>query len=398
MSSPMIESKTGEKQGIDKAKKARKRGQGEGSIYKRKDGRWAGVINLGYQDGKLKRKTFYGETREEVRGKLVAALSDQQKGLPVITERQTVAEFLEKWLADVSRPSVRPKTYRFYCDHIRLHIKPALGKKQIEKLTPANVQHFVNDKLQSGLSPQTIRHIIATLRAALSIAVRWQLVYRNVAALVTLPRIQKQEMKIFTPEQAKAFLESVKGHRLEALFIMALTLGLRRGELLGLHWSDVDFDAATLRVNYGLQRFDGKLHLVEPKTEKSRRVLPLPALLIDALRVHRTRQLEERLALGSNWQESGFVFASTIGRPLEPRNLNRTFDALLKNAKLPKIRFHDMRHSCATMLLSQGVPQRTLMEILGHSQISLTMNTYSHVLPEMTRAAIGLMDSVLGGK
>lgn len=333
-----------------------------------------------------------------MRGKLVAALSDQQKGLPVITERQTVAEFLEKWLADVSRPSVRPKTYRFYCDHIRLHIKPALGKKQLEKLTPANVQHFVNDKLQSGLSPQTIRHIIATLRAALSIAVRWQLVHRNVAALVTLPRIQKQEMKIFTPEQAKAFLESLKGHRLEALFIMALTLGLRRGELLGLHWSDVDFDAATLRVNYGLQRFDGKLHLVEPKTEKSRRVLPLPSLLVDALRIHRTRQLEERLALGSNWQESGFVFASTIGTPLEPRNLNRTFDALLKNAKLPKIRFHDMRHSCATMLLAQGVPQRTLMEILGHSQISLTMNTYSHVLPEMTRAAIGMMDSVLGGK
>lgn len=378
--------------------KRQKRGQGEGSIYKRKDGRWAGVINLGYQDGKLRRKIFYGDTREEVRGKLVAALSDQQKDLPVITERQTVAEFLEKWLADVSRPSVRPKTYRFYCDHIRLHIKPALGKKQLEKLTPANIQHFVNDRLQSGLSPQTIRHIIATLRAALSIAVRWQLVYRNVAALVTLPRIQKQEMKIFTPEQAKAFLESVKGHRLEALFIMALTLGLRRGELLGLHWSDVDFDAATLRVNYGLQRFDGKLHLVEPKTEKSRRVLPLPSLLIDALRLHRTRQLEERLALGSNWQESGFVFASTIGTPMEPRNLNRTFDALLENAKLPKIRFHDMRHSCATMLLSQGVPQRTLMEILGHSQISLTMNTYSHVLPEMARAAIGTMDSVLGGK
>jgi integrase len=378
--------------------KKRKRGQGEGSIYKRADGRWAAAINLGYQDGKLKRKAFYGETREEVRGKLVAALSDQQKGLPVLTERQTLAQFLDKWLADVSRPSVRPKTYRFYCDHIRLHIKPALGKKRLEKLTPADVQHFVNNKLKSGLSPQSIRHIIATLRAALSIAVKWQLVYRNVAALVTLPRLQKQEMKIFTPEQAKAFLEYVRGHRLEALFIMALTLGLRRGELLGLHWSDVDFDAATLRVNYALQRFDGKLHLVEPKTEKSRRVLPLPSLLIDALRIHRTRQLEERLALGSNWQESGFVFASTIGTPMEPRNLNRTFDALLENAKLPKIRFHDMRHSCATMLLSQGVPQRTLMEILGHSQISLTMNTYSHVLPEMTRAAVSVMDAILCSK
>jgi integrase len=138
--------------------------------------------------------------------------------------------------------------------------------------------------------------------------------------------------------------------------------------------------------------------LVEPKTEKSRRVLPLPLLLINALRTHRTRQLEERLALGSNWQESGFVFSSTIGTPLEPRNLNRTFDALIVKAKLPKIRFHDLRHSCATILLAQGVPQRTLMEILGHSQISLTMNTYSHVLPEMTRAAVGFMDTVLGGE
>jgi integrase len=121
-------------------------------------------------------------------------------------------------------------------------------------------------------------------------------------------------------------------------------------------------------------------------------------LLINALRTHRTRQLEERLALGSNWQESGFVFISTIGTPLEPRNLNRTFDALIVKAKLPKIRFHDLRHSCATILLAQGVPQRTLMEILGHSQISLTMNTYSHVLPEMTRAAVGFMDTVLGGE
>lgn len=326
--------------------------------------------------------------------------------MPILTERQTLAQFLDRWLDDVSKPSVRPKTYRFYQDHINLHIKPSLGKKQLEKLTPADVQHFVNDRLKTGLSPQTIRHIIATLRAALSIAVKWQLVHRNVAALVTLPRIQKQEMKIFTPEQANSFLDFIKGHRLEALFVMALSLGLRRGELLGLHWSDVDLDAVALRVNYALQRFDGKLHLVEPKTEKSRRKLPLPSLLLNALRAHRVRQLEERLALGSDWQETGFVFTSTIGTPLEPRNVNRTFDALIEKAnkgleedkKLPKIRFHDLRHSCATFLLSQGVPMRTVMEILGHSQISLTMNTYAHVLPEMTSAAIGVMDAVLGGK
>jgi integrase len=251
----------------EKEQKKRKRGQREGSIYRRKDDRWAAAINLGYVNGKLIRKTFYGATREEVKEKLVEALSDQQKGIPIITERQTLAQFLDKWLADVAQPSVRPKTYRFYSDHISLHIKPALGKKRLEKLTPADVQHFLNHKLQSGLSPQTIRHIIATLRTALSLALKWQFVYRNVATLVSLPRIQKPEMKIFTPDQAKAFLDSIKGHRLEALFIMALTLGLRRGELLGLHWADVDLDAATLRVNYGLQRFDGKLHLYARHTK-----------------------------------------------------------------------------------------------------------------------------------
>jgi integrase len=175
-------------------RKRRKRGQGEGSIYKRKDGRWVAVANLGYQDGKLRRKSFYGSTREEVKDKLVAALSDKQKGLPILTERQTLDEFLAKWLNDVARPAVRPKTYLFYRDHIRLHITPALGQKRLEKLTPADVQRFVNDKLKSGLSPQTLRHIISTLRAALNLAIKWQLIHRNVAALVTLPRIQKQEL------------------------------------------------------------------------------------------------------------------------------------------------------------------------------------------------------------
>ncbi len=233
---------------------------------------------------------------------------------------------------------------------------------------------------------------------------KWSLVHRNVATLVTPPRVQKQEMKIFTPEQANVFLDSIKGHRLEALFVTALTLGLRRGELLGLRWSDIDFEARApfLRVNYALQRLDGELQLTEPKTEKSRSALPLPARLVAALRSHRAYQLEERLALGSKWQETGFVFASTIGTPLEPRNLNRLFDGLLEkandsleeNAKLPKIRLHDLRHSCATFLLSQGVPMRTVMEILRHSQISLTMNTYAHVMPEMTQAAIGVMDVI----
>jgi integrase len=380
------------------SRKKRKRGQGEGSIYKRKDGRWAAAINLGYHSGKLKRKTVYGKSRAEVRDKLTAAMNDVRKGIPLPNERITLAQFLQTWLADVAKPSIRPKTYRTYSDIVRHHIEPTLGRKSLAKLSPHDVQKLLNDKLQVGLSALTVQHITAVLRTALNVAVKWGLIYRNVATLVSPPRVQQQEMKVFTPEQAKVFLDSVKGHRLEALFIMALTSGLRRGELLGLHWSDVDLDAATLRVKYALSHLDGEVNLAEPKTEKSRRLLSLPSLLITALRAHRSRQLEERLRAGEHWQQNDFVFTSLLGEPIMPRNLNRAFDTLVKNAGLPKIRLHDCRHTAATILLSQGVSPRLIMELLGHSRVSLTMNTYAHILPEMTREAASVMDAVLGGK
>ena len=379
----------------EKQRKTRKRGQGEGSIYKRKDGLWAAAVNLGYQGGKLRRKVYYGKTREEVQEKLVAALSDVQKGIPIPTERQTVAQFLQSWLAEVVKPSVRPKTLKTYDYIVKLHVVPELGKKVLMKLSPQDVQRFLNDKLKSGLSARTVRHINDTLRCALNMALKWGLVSRNVATLVGPPRIQRKEIRSFTPEEARTFLETIKGDRLEALFSVALSLGLRQGEALGLRWQDVDFDARTLRVNYAIQRIEGRLQLVEPKTERSRRVLPLPKTVISALRAHRSRQLEEKLSLGPDWHETGLVFTSSIGTPLEPRNVVRKFHALLKNAGLPRSRFHDLRHSCASLLLAQGVPARTVMDILGHSQISLTMNTYAHVMPAMKQDAMDLMESIL---
>lgn len=382
-----------------KERKTRKRGQGEGSIYKRKDGLWAAAVNLGYQGGKLRRKVYYGKTREEVQERLVAALSDVQRGIPIPTERQTLAQFLQSWLVEVVKPSVRPKTLKTYDYIVKLHIVPELGKKVLTKLSPQEVQRFLNDKLKSGLSARTVRHINDTLRCALNMALKWGLVSRNVATLVGPPRIQRKEIRSFTPEEARTFLEAIKGERLEALFSVALSLGLRQGEALGLRWQDVDFDARTLRVNFAIQRIEGKLQMVEPKTERSRRVLPLPKSVISALRAHRSRQLEEKLALGPEWQESGLIFTSSIGTPLEPRNVVRKFHAMLKNAGLPRSRFHDLRHSCASLLLAQGVHARTVMDILGHSQISLTMNTYAHVMPAMKEDAMDLMDSILtGGK
>jgi Site-specific recombinase XerD len=381
------------------SKRRRKRGQGEGSIYQRSDGRWSAVLWLGYKNGKPQRKSFYGRTRKEAVDKMQTASEKHRKGLPVLTnERQTVAEFLNRWLEEVARPSVREITHRTYSELVKHHLAPGLGKKQLVKLNPQDIQSFLNERLKSGLKPKTVKHLNDTLRAALNVAIKWGLIHRNPATLVNPPRQEKKEMKVFTPEQAKTFLDSIKGHRLEALFWVALTMGLRRGEILGLYWSDIDLDAGTLRVNQALQRVNGKLLLSEPKTEKSRRALPLPSLLVPILRTHRSRQLEERLRAGEHWQQTDFVFTSQVGTPIEPRNLNRTFDALLKNAKMPRIRFHDCRHTAATLLLSKGVSPRTIMEILGHSQISLTMNTYSHVLPEMTREAANIMDTVMGKK
>lgn len=191
-------------------------------------------------------------------------------------------------------------------------------------------------------------------------------------------------------------MDTINGERLEPLFILALSLGLRRGEILGLRWQeDIDFDSRTLRVSLALQRVEGKLQFSEPKTERSRRILPLTGNLISLLRAHRTRQLEEKLLAGPRWKETELVFTSTIGTPLEPRNVVRKFHLLLEKAKLGHYRFHDLRLSCATMLIAQGAPARTVMDILGHSQISLTMNTYGHIMLETRREAVELVDSIL---
>lgn len=377
-----------------------RRGHDEGSIYQREsDGKWVAAVNLGYgPDGKRKRKVIYGKTRKEVSEKLKIALRDQQQGFPIAVERQTVSQFLDKWLQDSVKPTVRSKTYDSYGQIVRLYIAPALGKIQLAKLSPQQVQAFLNAKLESGLSPRTVQYCHAILRRALGQAYKWAQVPRNVATLVDPPRVRRHEVQPFTPDQARAFLASIQGDRLEALYTVALSLGLRQGEALGLRWSDVDLERGMLTVRMALQRVGGKLQLVEPKTERSRRTLRLPQVTLAALKAHRVRQLEERLLAGAQWQDSGLVFTSTIGTPMEPRNAFRRYQEALSRAGLPHFRFHDLRHTAATLLLAQGVHPRVIMEILGHSQISLTMNTYSHVVPALGDEAATRMDRALGGE
>jgi integrase len=210
------------------------------------------------------------------------------------------------------------------------------------------------------------------------------------------PRVRRPEIHPLTPEQARTFLDAARGDRLEALYSVALAIGLRQGEALGLRWEHIDLDGGELRVRVALQRIAGKLQLVEPKTRQSRRTIPLPQVAVNALRAHRVSQLEERLLAGDRWVDTGLVFCTPKGTPLDARNVTRRFQKLLKQTDLPHQRFHDLRHTCATLLLVQGVPPRVVMEILGHSQISLTMDTYTHVVPALKREAANRMDALLG--
>jgi integrase len=374
---------------------AKKRGQNEGTIFQREDGRWVSRISLGYDltTNKRKQKTFYGKTKDEVRRKLTEAQRGNDLGLNIAPKTQTVEQFLTHWLEQVAKQRVRPATYRSYEQIIRNHLVPGLGKYSLQKLTPQIVQNFLNAKAETGIS---VEHIRRVLRTALTQAVRWDLVPRNVATLVSTPKKERHEFTYLPPEKAKAFLEAAKSQRLEALFTVAVAVGLRLGEALGLRWQDIDLDGRTLTVRHQLQRLSGKPQLVEPKTSKARRTVPLPQFAVNALIAHKARQAKEKEFNADTWNDQDFVFTSSIGTPVDDRNIRKTLNAILAKCELPHMRFHDLRHTCASLLLAQGTDPRTIMETLGHSQITLTLNTYSHVLPSLQRDAADRMQQLIG--
>lgn len=392
----------------------RRRGNNEGSIYKMSDGRWRAAVSVGKDvNGKPKRKVFTKATRHEVQSELAKALRDVQLGLPIVSEKQTVAKFLDHWLNEVVKPRVRPKTFRTYSDLVQNHITPCLGDLPLGKLSVQRVREFLNSKLavqelpKKSFSARTVKHLLVTLRGALAVAVKDGLIPRNVAALVDPPRVQRSEAKVFSPDQARAFLDAVKGSRLEAAFTTAVAVGLRQGEILGLKWSDVDLETGQLTVRASLQRVDKKLIQVEPKSVRSRRRIQLPAVCVESLTRHKLDQdLVRRKWAGSQWRETGYVFTTRIGTPMDARELLREYyaitrpkpigkDALPPKLPFPAIRFHDLRHSAATLLLAQGVSPRYIAELLGHSQVSFTMQTYAHVLPEVQKEVANKMDEIL---
>ena len=376
-----------------------KRATGEGTIYHRSgDGRWVGSIHLGYLGAKRQRRTFYAATEAEVLAKMKSAHATIAAGLPIPPTRLTVGAVLDQWLAETVKPSTRASTYRRHSDIVRCHLQPTLGHVRLASLTPAQVQRLLNAKLASGLAPRTVLYIRGTLRHALSRAMRWGYVGINVAALTDPPRIQRHEVAAISPEDARRLLKAVAEHPLASLFITALATGMRQGELLGTRWQDVDLDAGTLRVTGNLQRVDGQYVLLEPKTAKSKRTVALPAIAVDALRTRGTQQKEQRLRAGSLWANPmDLVFTTPFGKPMHGPTVTRSFQTALEVAKLPRQRFHDLRHGAASLLLAQGVPLKVVQEALGHATISVTADVYGHLLPELQKDAAIRMDQALRG-
>ena len=374
----------------------KKRGNSEGSIYRRKNGLWCAQYTVYTAKGR-KRKTLYGKTRAEVAAELAKALSDREGGLVFDAGNLTLGDYLNRWLNDSVRDSVKQRTLQNYECVVRRHLAPALGRIKLKALTPVHVQGLYRSKLDSGLSAETVRLIHNTLHKALKQAVRWSLVPRNVTEAVQAPRPTKKEIQPLTLDQTRALLEEAHGDRLEALYVLAVTTGLREGELLGLRWQDVDLDRGTLRVCQQLTRTKEEgLSFTSPKGSRSRSVR-LTQSAVKALKSHRKRQLEERLRLAGLCQDTGLVFTSATDTPLDVGNLcNRSFKPLLGRAGLPPtVRFHDLRHTCATILLSRKTPPKVVQEMLGHSTIVQTMDTYSHVLPDMQDEAVSAMEGAL---
>jgi integrase len=362
-----------------------------GTVRQRSNGLWEGRY---WHDGR--RRSTYGKTKREAQDKLRQAMLAANSGVKPTNSRLTVADYLDSWLAAYVNDELRPRTAESYRMMVRLYLKPHLGRIPLTKLEPDDVKSMLR-KIAPGRSATTVAYVRTVLRVALGRALKDQKVQRNVATLVDPLTRQAKTLTPLTVAQVRAFLDSVSGDRRAPLYMAAITLGLRQGELLGLRWSDVDLDGGGITIRNQLQRLDGVPTLVPPKTEQSKRSLDLPASVVRALREHRVRQLEERLAAGRRWQDGDFVFTSTIGTPLDGINVTHGFQAALAAAGLPRQRFHDLRHACATLLLENGEDLAVVSKLLGHSSYTTTANVYAHLTRDMRRRAANTMDAIVQG-
>ncbi|WP_418957564.1 tyrosine-type recombinase/integrase [Streptomyces tritici] len=366
---------------------------GAGTITLRKDGRYQAAVYVLQPDGTRARKFAYGKTWAECDAKRRALLDKVDQGVPVPTKSAKLSEWLPYWLDNVIKPRRKLSTYDKYEAHVRLYLVPLIGSKRLESLGVADVRRFLV-QLEKKTTAATAKESHRVLRTALSAACREELITRNVATLVEPPRAKARELQPWSLDETLDFLAAARRDPLYAAFVLAIAMGLRRGELIGLRWVDLDLDHRVLYIRQQTQRRRGVLYDDDPKGRR-RRAVPLPAMCIAPLRWHRMRQNEQRTKAGERWHEGGYVFTTRTGRPVEPRNVYRSFTRVADSAGLRVIRLHDARHGCATLLTAAGVAPRVVMEILGHSQISITMDVYTHVVQDTQREAISHMDRLL---
>ncbi len=359
----------------------------EGSITRRGDS-----VRIQFSvDGR--RYSVTAPTEREAKRKMRERIRQVEGGTLPPRERLTVEQWLTRYLDDVARLETREMTYRTYKSLAQNHIIPALGRIRLEKLQAADVRRLYSDLQRSGLSPTSIRLIHAILRVALKVAVEDGLVSRTVMESVRPPRSRSTQMTALTPEQCRALLDAAGDAQMETLLRLALFTGMRQGELLGLRWQDVDMERGVVSVVQQLSR-DGTF--TEPKTARGRRRIDLRDRVMASLRAQRARQAEMRLRCGPSWADSGLVFTTPFGMPLTPWGVGRYFKHLLRDADLPDVRFHDLRHTAASLMLSLNVHPKEVQEKLGHSSIAMTMDRYSHIMPGMGILSAEALDELLG--
>lgn len=392
------------------ASKKRRRGSGEHGVYQREsDGRWVAVVEAGYIDGKRKRLTSYHDRRKDATAALPGLEKRAKRFQQQTADIKTVEQLLNHWIESTVSRTRAPKTIESYSSAVRLHINPSIGKKRLDKLNRVDVQRMLDGVAQKPkprakpdedgniprLSARTVEIVQAVIHTALNDAVKWGMLDSNPAEHTTVERVVSEERTALTVEQAQVLFDQVRSDRLEALYILAAVYGLRRGECLGLRWSDIDEQSREIRVRQQVIVVNNKVMITPLKTKASNRTLPLLAVVEGALDRRRERQAEERLLAGDRWQESGLVFTSTVGTPYQPANFHKRWHAHLKAADLPSVPFHSLRHTAASFMVALKVHPTTAKEILGHSNTQTTLDVYSHAQQAGMREALESVENVL---
>lgn len=372
-----------------------------GTIQRKGDNLWIVRIFLGRDaKGKTKHfnKTIHG-SKKDAQKYMNAKLRERDLGTFITPTSMSVNKFLDRWLKECAKHKLSMRTFENTKGLLNNHIRPKIGVKKLTELQPYEIQKIYNGMTAAGLSPRTVRIVHNALSSALKQAIKWRMIFQNPCSQCELPKANKQEMKYLSPTEVKEFIQSAKGDRYYAAFLLAIETGMRPEEYLGLKWKDIDMDKAVLGVRRALIKVSGKgFHFAEPKTKKSRRSIPLSENVIRALKEHKRIQLTERMKLGPDYENGDLVFATKIGTPVQHSNFaRRHFKVIRDNANLPGIRLYDLRHTTATLLLSAGENPKVVSERLGHASIVLTLDTYSHVLPTMQKDSTSKIEKLMFG-